>query len=138
MDASKIHAHMDEFAKIKKQGGRLSQPNSHLRNLIRAAKLLDRVDCEVLVRNPDGDGVTWERYQGCDDYTLQDGNLSILIGGTDADGDHCTGKMVCYPAGRWLKFETELTSIPNPYYADPDQPDPDDDAVPGGFESRRG
>lgn len=132
MDAAKVHQYMDQFAQIKAKGGRLNPEQRALRAKIREAKLLDRVDASVLVKLPSGDPV-WEKYQGCNDYQMHEtGALSLLIGGMDADGEWCTGKMVCWPEGRWLKMETELSSVPNPYYADPDQPDPDADP-PAGF-----
>lgn len=132
MDVAKVNGYMDEFARIEESGVRLAPSQRTLRKKIREAPLLDRVDANVLVRMSDGEAVRWENYIGCNDYTIQDGNLSVLVSGVDADGEWCTGKMVCYPAGRWLKFETSLTSVPNPYYADPDGPDPDSE-VPGGF-----
>lgn len=140
MDASKVHGYMEQFRAIKERGARLSPQQRDLRTKIREAKMLDRVDAEVLVLATEtGDGPRWEKYLGVSDYNISgNGELSLLIGGQDADGEWCTAKMVCWPDGRWLKFGTDLTSIPNPYYADPDQPDPDSDdpAPPRGFGSR--
>lgn len=125
MDVSKVNHYLDEFAKITRKGGRLGPDQRELLDAIHAAKRLDRVDASVLVLMPHGDSVVWEEHEAVNDYQVSpDGVLSILVGGRDVDGDWCTERAVAYPDGRWLKFETVLTAMDNPYYIDPDKADP--------------
>lgn len=133
MDVSKIHAFMTSYEKNKKDG-RLMPGDRHTLERVRNAKILDRCDVSVLVvaTETTGNPVEWESCQGVHDYKTEGGELSILVGGTDADGDHATTKVLVYPTGRWLKFVVDLTTVPNPYYVDPDKPDPDD-VAPVGF-----
>lgn len=134
MDASKVNRYMDQFAAIQKQGGSLSPEHREALEKFHAAPTLDRVDVHVLVRNPLSDAVMWEKHEGVNEFLVDDnGVLSILIGGRDADGDWCTKRNEVYPTGRWMKMSTELTTVPNPFYIDPDKADPRDGARPVGF-----
>lgn len=127
---------MTGYERVKKEGNRLAPSDRKTLESIRSAKMLDRCDVSVLVApSPELPGYpnpVWENCQGVNDYRTEGGELSVLIGGTDADGDHATTKVLVYPDGRWLKFVVDLTAVPNPYYVDPDQPDPDD-VPPVGF-----
>lgn len=133
MDACKIHSFMSSYERNKKNG-RLMPGDRQTLERIREAKILDRLDVSVLVAMSEitGQPAEWEHCQGINDYKTENGELSILVGGVDADGDHSTTKVLVYPEGRWLKFVVDMTVVPNPYYVDPDQPDPDD-VAPVGF-----
>lgn len=137
MDVNRVHDAMKTAEEVKANGGRLGPNDRKLVELIRDSKLVDRMDADVLVvaATQDGDPFLWEHYEGIVDYEVSAvGGLSIRIGGTDADGDWLANKIILYPSGRWLKVDLGLTSIPNPYWRDPDLPDPSD-APPAGFDA---
>lgn len=119
MDIGKVHQHMQEIQE-RRSKGRQNIGDRQTQEMIQSAKLVDRVDADVLCYTPDGEAV-WEHYEGLADYRDEGGLLSLILLGQDADGDTGGSRMVLYPAGRWLKFTTGLTTLPNPYYVDPDR-----------------
>lgn len=138
MEFGKVNTFMDKAKEVTRKGGRLSTSDREMYDDIRGARLLDKVDASVLVYRMEPimdneSSFTWEEHEFLHEYSVdQTGNLSVFLGGRDADGDWGIERVVVYPAGRWQKFQTTLNPIHNPHFIDPDKPEPTD-IHPAGF-----
>lgn len=123
MDANKVNTYMREFEGFLSAGNRLAPKQRELYEKIKAATHLDRPDVNVFVLGAhpaNVDSYVWETYQGIEDFAVEGGGvLKVFIVGQDSDGDYVNNRVVVWPDGRWLKAESVLTRIPNPYYVDP-------------------
>lgn len=115
MDAGKVHALLTAFEGRRLNGQHIDVADRKIVEEIRNTPFLDRVDIHVYVQYPSMIAPVWENYEGVAGYEVNDGVLSVLVGGNDADGEWGTVQVVCWPRGQWLKFQTELTPVDNPY-----------------------
>lgn len=132
MDLYKIHEMMQNLNEKVRHGGRITPEERVLMEDIRSSPMVDRMDAKVLVRYPHFPNPVWEEYSGITDYRSAEGEMSIVVGGTHANGEEGTVRAVCWPRGGWLKFETWATPVDNPYYEPPvGTKDFDGSAIPG-------
>lgn len=127
MDAGKIHNLINEVERRRVSGLHVDVETRKLVEELRTKPFLDRVDLAVFVLYPHMTKPVWEHFEGVSSYEVTDGVLSVLVGGNDADGDWGSVRALCWPKGVWLKMETELTPIDNPYH-EPPQVESSDDA----------
>lgn len=116
MDIGKIHSlvRIVEVARLK--GEHVDIETRKTLDEVRTTPFLDRVDCKVFVQYPHMISPTWEEFEGISGFEITpNGALSIFVGGNDADGDWGATQVVCWPEGRWIKFQTKLTAVKNPY-----------------------
>lgn len=132
MDILKVHGHMKTIDKAEGRGQRLTTELRDFRSKVQFAPTLDRPDARVLARSTEEmAGPVWEVYVGVTDMlTGATGELSVLVSGEDSDGDLVNSRSVLYPAGSWFKAETYITTVPNPWYVDPDKPEDTEAAEP--------
>lgn len=116
MDFGKINTLVQEVEKRRRDGRHVDVETRKLIEEVRTRPFLDWLDASVYVQYPHMISPVWEHFDGVTDYTVDHGVLSVATGGNDSDGDWVTVGCSSYPDGAWLKFETSMKPVPNPYY----------------------
>jgi hypothetical protein len=121
VDINEVHKFMFSLKEIN---GNLAAKDARLREaILYEADTLDRADVTVLVVLNE-EVREWQTLQGFENIAVdRTGHLAINIGGFDSDGAWGTVRGIMLPPLRWLRYETYLTPVPNPYFQGTQVPD---------------